>query len=135
MRKSKKMFSRPISFLSIVFLVSLMLVSTVSASDLRVSSLRFIDEFVSPGDHARAFIKLENEGGDIDRLRATVIIPELALRARIGPFAVDDDELLVKKVYMVLPQDTEPGVYTARISLWSTDGEIRRIKHRDIIIT
>jgi hypothetical protein len=74
--------------------------------------------FKNNGDH-----KLENTEG-------SVVIQELSVRASFGPVDLPIGKRVSKTVGVELPENVEPGMYTARIEIYS--GSVHRIKHRDV---
>ena len=62
----------------------------------------------------------------------SLIIPELGLFRRIGPFTIDGKEQMTKTLFVSLPEYVEPGYYSVRIVVGNDD--VKRVKIRDIIV-
>jgi hypothetical protein len=98
-------------------------------------NVRIIDEVTEAGKEVTATVYLENEREeDLRNVRITVVIPELALRTRIGPFDLDEGDELNKKLLIDIPEGTPPGEYIARITISDMSGNVRKVKHRYITV-
>jgi hypothetical protein len=102
-------------------------------SQIRTNNLVY-DE-VRPGEQLFVDLNFENTGRrDTDYITLRVTVEELGISRRIGPMRGPDvDEAMIKGLYLDIPTDAKPGVYTARISLSDYSG-IRRTRHRDFRI-
>jgi PKD repeat protein len=63
----------------------------------------------------------------------TVLIIGLDSRKKIGPIDIEPGEQISRVFTLDIPQGAKPGVYELRAVI--SDDNIRRVKHRDIIIT
>jgi hypothetical protein len=99
---------------------------------LQVDRIRW-DEKVKAGENLELTVDLENNGDiDLGSVSVQVIIPELGIRERIGPFDIDKDKNEYKKISVYIPKNTKPGDYEVRISI--SNDKVRRIKHRVITV-
>ena len=102
-------------------------------SEIRTNQLVY-DE-VSPGDLLYVDLNFENIG-ELDTRYATIRLTqyELGISRKLGPFrGPEADEAMSQGLYIEIPEDAEPGVYTLRITLSDLDG-IKRTRHRDFKI-
>ncbi len=84
-----------------------------------------------PGNQVPMRITFENVGTrDLDDTKVIVMIPDLSARATIGPMDVDAGEKVTGTVFLDLPEDTEPGVYSVRLQIYNEDAQ--RIVHREV---
>jgi hypothetical protein len=84
-----------------------------------------------PGNQVPLRITFENTGTkDLDDTKVIVMIPDLSARATIGPMDVDSGEKATGTVFLDLPEDTEPGVYSVRLQIYNEDAQ--RIVHREV---
>lgn len=122
-----------LSLIITIFLLSINLSLALPQERLHVSKLRFIDEYTKVGEELVAVVNLENDDlSHMDKLKITVLIYDLALRKRIGPFDLRKNKEATKRVYIDVPGNTQPGFYTARITISNDD--IRRVKHRWVYV-
>jgi len=83
------------------------------------------------GDVVPVTISFKNNGDKkLEDLKAAVAIQDLNVRASIGPMDLNVGKRVSKTVYIELPQDAQPGLYYARITIDS--GSLHRVKHRDV---
>jgi hypothetical protein len=83
------------------------------------------------GDVVPVTISFKNNGDKkLENLKAAVAIQDLNVRASIGPMDLSVGKRVSKTVYIELPQDAQPGLYYARITIDS--GSLHRVKHRDV---
>ncbi|MBW2980934.1 PKD domain-containing protein, partial [Candidatus Woesearchaeota archaeon] len=91
------------------------------------------DGFLNPGEDLRTTISLSNIGDkDLENARIAVVVPELGIWKKIGPFDLDEGDKVTREVVLDIPDDIEPGEYVARIVV--SNGKTRRVVHRHIII-
>ncbi|MDP7324438.1 MAG: hypothetical protein QF632_06770, partial [Candidatus Woesearchaeota archaeon] len=99
--------------------------------EFKIERLRLSNEVLQPGDTLVTATNIKNVGDKSTKTgKVTVVIPELGLRKRIGPFKVGKDDDILKQVALELPKDTPPGEYVVRITVSSQ--KERRVKHRFI---
>ena len=99
---------------------------------LHIDRIRW-KEYVKAGDDLEVTVDLSNEGDmDLDSVTIQVIIPELGLRERIGPFDINKNDYKLKKILVHIPEHSKAGDYDVRISI--SNDKIRRIKHRVITV-
>lgn len=84
------------------------------------------------GDTIPVTISFKNNGDEkLENLKAAVAIPDLGVRASVGPIQdVSVGKRISKTVYIELPEDAQPGLYYARITIDA--GSLHRVKHRDV---
>ncbi len=83
------------------------------------------------GDTVPVTISFKNNGDhELEDLEGAVTIQDLNVRASFGPLDLPIGKRVSRTVNVELPEDTEPGTYTARIEVYS--GSVHRIKHRDV---
>ncbi|MBW2989541.1 hypothetical protein KY358_04450, partial [Candidatus Woesearchaeota archaeon] len=101
--------------------------------NIRINNLAY-DE-VRAGDLLFVDLNFENIGRYNTRhTTIRVTEPELGISRKLGPFRGPDvDKAMSRGLYLEIPGDAKPGVYTLRISLSDTEG-IRRTRHRDFKI-
>ncbi|MEM3154009.1 MAG: NEW3 domain-containing protein [Candidatus Woesearchaeota archaeon] len=82
------------------------------------------------GDVVPVTISFKNNGDEkLENLEAAVAIPDLGVRASVGPIEdVSVGKRISKTIYVDLPEDTQPGEYPVRITIDS--GSLHRVKHR-----
>jgi hypothetical protein len=83
------------------------------------------------GDTIPVTISFKNNGDEeLENLKAAVAIPDLGVRASVGPLDLKVGKRISKTVYIELPEDAQAGLYYARITIDS--GSLHRVKHRDV---
>jgi hypothetical protein len=83
------------------------------------------------GNQVPLKITFENTGTkDLDNTKVIVMIPDLSVRATIGPLDLNDGEKATGTVLLELPEDAELGVYPVRLQIYNEDAQ--RIVHREI---
>lgn len=108
----------------------------ITEEDDRLSA--FIGAIIIPdaydaqaGDTVPVTISFKNNGDhELEDLEGSVVIQDLSVRASFGPLDLPIGKRVSKTVNVELPEDAEPGTYTARIEVYS--GSVHRIKHRDV---
>ena len=63
---------------------------------------------------------------------ASVLIQELGVRTSVGPFELSVGRRATRTLYLMLPEDVEPGTYYARVTVKSDS--LQRTVHRPIDI-
>ena len=97
---------------------------------VRISAIRLQEESMA-GEQVPILISFKNNGDKkLEDVKAAVVISELGVRASIGPFDLTKGKSVSKTIYVELPQDVQPGTYTARVTIDS--GSLHRVKHRDV---
>ena len=100
---------------------------------IKIDSLQILNEYAKPGEDIGTHIRIENNhNADLDYVRITMIIPELGIRKRVGPFDIDGD--IDKEIHLTLPDDVEPGDYIVKIITTNNNQDFRRVKHRYITV-
>ncbi len=84
------------------------------------------------GDVVPVTISFKNNGDEkLENLKAAVAIPDLGVKASVGPMEdLPVGKRVSKTVYIELPEDAKEGMYYARITIDS--GSLHRVKHRDV---
>ncbi len=83
------------------------------------------------GDTIPVTISFKNNGDEkLENLKAAVAIQDLNVRASVGPLDLSVGKRISKTVYIELPEDAQPGLYYARITIDA--GSLHRVKHRDV---
>lgn len=102
-------------------------------SKIRTNQLVY-DE-IKPGDLLFVDLNFENIGRyNTKYATIRVTVPELGISRKLGPFRGPEiDEAMSRGLYLEIPENAKPDVYTARISLSDLKG-IRRTRHRDFRI-
>jgi len=102
-------------------------------SQIRTNQLVY-DE-VQAGDQFFVDLNFENIGRrDTRYATIRITVSELGISRRLGPFSGPEvGEAMSRGLYVEIPKNAEPGVYTIRISLSDYNG-IRRTRHRDFRI-
>lgn len=102
---------------------------------LKIDNLRIINEYARAGEDISLAIRLQNNrNDDMNDVRVTIVLPEIGIRKRIGPFDLSDDDEINKQIHLTLPDDVMPGEYVAKITISGNDGKIRRVKHRYVTV-
>jgi len=100
---------------------------------IRIGAINIPADFVKAGDDLVINLDFENSGDlDLDDVSATVVIPELGIRKKVGPFDVDKSSDASRAIMLPIPEDAEPGEYTARITI--SNDKLKRVRHRQVII-
>lgn len=95
-----------------------------------MGAIRLPEESTS-GEQVPILISFRNNGDKkLEDVKAAVVISELGVRASVGPFDLTKGKSISKTIYVELPEDTQPGTYSARITIDS--GSLHRVKHRDV---
>ncbi len=100
---------------------------------VRMSNMRF--EADRQHETIQTSIRLTSNEDYMNLLdvKVTYVIYDLGIKRTMGPFDIDMDDEVVKKINMDLPRDTPPGEYDVRITLTNEDG-LKRVKHRIIMV-
>ncbi len=99
-----------------------------------IDTIMFIDQdYVKAGEALQAYVRFGNLGAyDMDEVSITIVIPELGLRKKLGPFQVDSSDEVSKHIFLDIPEHTSPGWYDVRVTI--SDDDIRRVRIRPIKI-
>ncbi|MFW5746035.1 MAG: hypothetical protein ACOCWQ_00615 [Nanoarchaeota archaeon] len=99
-----------------------------------ISNIRLVDgPSGANGQEKVMYISLRNKGEtDLDNVKINIFVPELAVRGSAGPFDLDEGESETSVIPIWDMYDIQPGIYLARVSIWSDD--VIRIKHREFIV-
>ncbi|MBI4149096.1 tandem-95 repeat protein [Candidatus Woesearchaeota archaeon] len=93
-----------------------------------IGSAGFLDERVQPGEATSAYVTFTNTDNlEMEHARVTVSIPELAVRSRAGPFALNTGDKVTKTLPLEIPADAS-GEYLARFTI--SDGKVKRTIYR-----
>ncbi len=106
----------------IFFLISALQVSAYDPSGVVVSQLDAFESTVIVGVD-------NNMDVEARHIRVTAVIPELGIRYRTGPFALNSGKEIMSRLLLEVPSELS-GEYIVRVVV--NDGETRRIKHRFI---
>ncbi|MFH2028260.1 MAG: C1 family peptidase [Nanoarchaeota archaeon] len=100
---------------------------------VKVGSARIVNEIAGVGDYIESRLSLKNSGDKgLDDVKVTIVIPELGVRSRIGPFDLNEGEELTRAILAEIPEHTQPGEYVVRMTI-SNDQTIR-VRHRILIV-
>ncbi|GEM_PF-4153820 len=95
-----------------------------------IGAIRLPEESTA-GEQIPILISFKNSGDKkLENVKAAVVITDLGVRASIGPFDLTKGKSISKTIYVELPEDTQTGTYTARITIDSSS--VHRVKHRDV---
>ena len=84
-----------------------------------------------PGDQVPMLITFENDGTkNLENTKVIITIPDIAVRAAIGPFDLHVGSQLTKVLILELPEWVRPGTYPVRFQVYNENRE--RIVHREI---
>ena len=86
----------------------------------------------------KAVITMTNQDFyDINDVTVTYVIPELGIKRKIGPFDLNSKDRLTRTTSLNIPVGTLSGVYDVRVTISSMDAgtEVRRIRHRELVIS
>lgn len=100
---------------------------------VKISQLRFSDEYVRAGDFVEISLNFENLGSTMHNAKVTASILELGIRESTKTPKMGYKQSTNNKLILDIPKDTKPGEYDIRISI-SDDGVKKRVKHRPITI-
>ncbi len=101
--------------------------------DLFVGRIKTNDNqvYFKPGDKVDVSVNFAKERAkDIDQAVLHIIAPKLGFVEEMGPFEIDDDDMLTKEVVLKIPEKTMPGTYEMRIII--STGTDQRVKIRRI---
>jgi hypothetical protein len=93
-------------------------------------------EPICAGDDLNVLLTLQNDGIFDNRdIVVSFVAPDISADKRtIGPFRLDTNEQVTKRVDLSIPEDTPAGMYELRVYIYSQSGDFHRIKHRDFIV-
>lgn len=101
---------------------------------LLLPRLGIANEDVMAGEQMISVIGLKNNDvRDMEHAKVTIIINDLGVRKRVGPFDLPRGQDATKTVYLELPDDVKPGIYDVTYIITGSDS-VRRVKHREIRI-
>lgn len=100
---------------------------------LSLSKVRFLDDYVMPGNDLEIFTSVVNSGSDdIDDVRVIAYFPELGETSRSNNFDVQDNDNYGNLMWWNVPTTVTPGDYLVRIS--ATSDEHKTHKYRYITV-
>jgi len=101
----------------------------------KIRTNQLVYDTIKAGDQLFVDLSFENIGKyDTKDATIRITVPELGISRKLGPFSGPDaGDVMSKGLYLDIPEDAKPGVYTVRISLSDLSG-IRRTRHRDFRI-
>ncbi len=86
-----------------------------------------------PGNTVPMYVTFENDGTKkLEDTKVIITIPDIAVRASIGPFDLTVGDQLSKLLILELPADVAPGTYPVRFEIYNENRA--RIVHREIEI-
>ena len=102
----------------------------------KIRTNKLVYDEVKPGDLLFVDLQFENIGREDTRYTTIRITQqELGISKKLGPFrGPEANEVMSRGLYLEVPDDAEPGVYSVRISLSNLEG-IRRTRYRDFRVT
>jgi hypothetical protein len=84
-----------------------------------------------PGDQVALRITFQNTGThDLENTKVIIMIPDISVRATIGPMDVEAGEKVTSTVLLDLPEEIDEGTYSVRLQVYNEDAQ--RIVHREI---
>ncbi|MBI4145199.1 hypothetical protein HY493_03260 [Candidatus Woesearchaeota archaeon] len=95
-----------------------------------VSSIR-IEDFQAPGSDVPVHITFSNDGNQDLRVKASVVIQDLGIRASAS-VDLDKGDEHTETIWLPLDGGIEPGIYPVRITLHSD--ETQRVVYRDLVV-
>lgn len=95
-----------------------------------VSSIR-IEDFQTPGSDVPVHITFSNDGNQDLRVKASVVIQDLGIRAS-ALVDLDEGDEHTETIWLPLDSGIEPGIYPVRITLHSD--ETQRVVYRDLVV-
>jgi cysteine-rich repeat protein len=100
--------------------------------ELLISKIKIVNsEQLVTGDDLLTLVELMNNGQtNLKDIRITVLVPELDIHRRIGPFNLNKGNTALKQILLEIPTWASPGEYDAQIVVTSTN--LRRVKFRPI---
>jgi uncharacterized membrane protein len=119
-------------------LLTILALSLVSASvsddDLRIDRIVIDNDYnIGETDDVVARVSLQNIGDmDLEDVRVTVTIPELGVRRSAGPFDLDKDDGVVRRLILEMAEDVPAGEYYVKIEARNKD--YRRTKYRLVTV-
>ena len=100
---------------------------------IHINGIWFEADQIRAGEDLIVYVNFENQGDyKMDDARVTVIVPDLALRQRVGHIDLKTDNGVTKKFILETPKDAEPGFYDVMIVIY--DDGLKRIRYRPIEI-
>ena len=98
-----------------------------------LNSINFPYEQLVKGEELTVYVNFENNGNSkMKGSSATVLVPELGIRQKMGSIDLSSGKSVTKKFVMEIPEDAQPGFYDVMITIYH-DG-VKRIKYRTIEI-
>jgi hypothetical protein len=93
-----------------------------------------MNDIISSDEILQLNIRLYNSGNqDLKDVRVDAIVLDLEdVYDSAGPFEIEEGDTVTKSMFLVLPEDAEPGYYYVRVSVDNND--IRRVVYREVII-
>jgi hypothetical protein len=107
---------------------------SISTPELYLHSVRFVsDEYLVIGEDLITRALLDNVGNaDLEDVKVNVLIADLGVRRSVGPFTIDDDDNTDRKVYIQIPDWSQPGEYDVRITISNDD--MHRVVYRKFVV-
>jgi hypothetical protein len=105
-----------------------------SVKNLAINSIRIPNAYdVQAGEDVQIIVNFENNLRENLDARAVAFVPELGIRASVGPFDLDKNSgHESKRITLQIPEDAQPGNYWVRITVG--EGSNTRIVHRELMI-
>jgi hypothetical protein len=93
-----------------------------------------MNDVANSGDMLQLNVRLYNSGNkDLKDVRVDAVILDLEdVYDTAGPFEIEEEDTITKSLFLILPDDVEPGYYYVRVSVDSN--EIRRVVYREVVI-
>ncbi|MBI5002022.1 DUF5011 domain-containing protein [Candidatus Woesearchaeota archaeon] len=102
-------------------------------NNIRLDEVDLSNDVVQAGDVLEAFVSIENIGQSrLENIALTIVIPDLGLVATSTAEDIRTGDADEFSVALDIPEDVPPGVYDVRIIV--SNDEMKRVKHRDIVI-
>jgi opacity protein-like surface antigen len=115
---------------AVVMLLLLSPAAFASVNSKKVHLSR-IGIFTTPYD-VDAVVNVENKlGSKLEDVHVTIVIPELGIRRRVGPFLIASGDEVTKRL-LLDTFNAEPGEYYVRITV--SNDNVKRVRHRLITI-
>ncbi len=100
---------------------------------IHINQINIVNDELRAGEDLVVYVNFENQGNyKINDATVTIIVPELALRQKIGHIDLKTNKGVAKKFILEIPEDAEPGIYEVMIIIY--DNGLRRVRYRPIEI-
>ena len=106
--------------------------SILPRGKIQIDQIRYLEE-IRAGEDLEVLVSIENKNSlETKELSATVVIPDLGLRRKVGNEKLKSGETITKRVIIPIPKNTKPGIYDVMIAV--NDHDTNRVRYRQIKI-